>query len=182
MDRDKQDAVAFLSMGEKMMSQGTQLKVGIADLKVASNPNQIITLGLGSCVGLTIYDPINKLGGLVHVMLPDSSQFRNNTNPAKYADTGIPLLLEEVIKLGGKRSLLQAKLAGGAQMFSFGDSKVSTLKIGERNVEKAKEMLNKLGLKIVSEDTGGNYGRTIILDTENGGLLVRSIGKPIRTI
>ncbi|WP_227767201.1 chemotaxis protein CheD [Zhaonella formicivorans] len=165
-----------------MLPNITEIKVGIADYKTARSPEQIITLGLGSCVGVTLYDPASKIGGLVHIMLPDSSQFQNRSNPAKFADLGIPLLLEEILKLGAKRFSLQAKMAGGAQMFNFADKSASTLNIGRRNVEMAKDILGKLGIKLIAEDTGGNYGRTMILDTATGNVSIRSIGSPLRLL
>lgn len=165
-----------------MLPNTNEIKVGIADCKTAKAPSRIITLGLGSCVGVTLFDPATKVGGLVHVMLPDSTQFKNKSNPAKYADTGIPLLLEMLLKMGARRYSLQAKLAGGAQMFNFSDKAGSTLNIGMRNVEMAKKVLKELGIKIFGEDTGGNYGRTMILDTNTGEVIIRSVGVPMRTL
>jgi chemotaxis protein CheD len=164
-----------------LVDRPEELKVGIADYKVARAPVKIITLGLGSCVGVTLFDPNNKVGGMVHIMLPDSTQFKRATNPAKYADLAIPLLLEEVLKLGARRSSLQAKIAGGAQMFSFAD-KSTSLNIGQRNAEMAKYMLNKLGIKLFAEDTGKNYGRTMILDTATGDVLIRTAGFPLKKL
>lgn len=158
-----------------------ELKVGIADYKVARSPVRIITLGLGSCVGLTLFDPTNKVGGMIHIMLPDSKQFQKKSNPAKYADLGIPLLLEEVIKLGARRSFLQAKIAGGAQMFSFAD-KTTSLNIGQRNAEMTKAILKELGIKLLAEDTGKNYGRTMILDTTTGEVTIRTAGSPLKIL
>lgn len=163
-------------------NSNNEIKVGIADFKAAKAPSRIITLGLGSCVGITLYDPATKIGGLVHVMLPDSSQFKNRTNLAKYADTGISLLLDELLKMGARRFSIQAKLAGGAQMFNFSPKAGSTLNIGMRNVEMSKKILKKLGIKILGEDTGGNYGRTMILDTTTGDVTIRSVGSPLRIL
>ncbi|MDS1029553.1 chemotaxis protein CheD [Bacillota bacterium LX-D] len=166
-----------------MLPNATEIKVGIAEYKAASSPYQIITLGLGSCVGVTLYDPYNKIGGLVHVMLPDSTQFQSVTNPAKFADLGVPVLFNEMLKLGAKKTALQVKMAGGAQMFQFNNSKSSnSLNIGQRNIEMSKEVIAKLGLKIVGEETGGNFGRTMILDTSTGKVFIRTIGSPLRTI
>mgnify|MGYP000895449984 FL=1 len=162
-----------------MLLNTPELKVGIADYKVARSPDNIITLGLGSCVGITLFDPNNKVGGMVHVMLADSTQFKNITNPAKFADLGIPLLLEEVLKFGARKTSLQAKIAGGAQMFTFAD-KTTSLNIGQRNVEMTKEMLKKLGIRLLAEDTGKNYGRTMILNTTTGEVTIRTIGSPLK--
>src|SRR5690606_1792471 len=88
-----------------------EIKVGIADWRVDREPKQLVTLGLGSCVGIALYDASTRIGGLAHIMLPDSSQFQNKTNPAKYADLAIPAMLEEMLKRGAKKSAITAKIA-----------------------------------------------------------------------
>ena len=159
-----------------------ELQVGIADLKVGREPAVLITIGLGSCVGVTLYDPVHKIGGLVHVMLPRMGEFsKSGGKPAKFADTGIPLLLEEVLRLGANRRMLEAKLAGGAQMFTGADKKFR-FDIGERNVEVAREVLKNLGVRIVGEDVGGNRGRTMILETTTGRVLLKTLGSQIKEI
>lgn len=95
------------------------IKVGMADLNVCVSPNGITTLGLGSCVGIALRDPVTKIGGLAHIMLPDSTAIRNNSNIPKFADTGIEELVRRVVAKGANRTRLVAKIAGGAQMFSF---------------------------------------------------------------
>ncbi|MBM7854232.1 chemotaxis protein CheD [Desulfohalotomaculum tongense] len=158
-----------------------EIQVGIADYKVAAAPNKIITLGLGSCVGVTLYDPKIKVGGLLHIMLPDSTQFKNVNKPAKFADLGIPLILEELERKGAVKTRLQAKLAGGAQMFSGMDKKF-ILNIGQRNAEMTRKILKSLGIKILAEELGGNRGRTMILDLNSGVVTIRTIGSPIKEI
>ena len=93
------------------------IKVGMADLNLCRDPDIITTLGLGSCIGIALYDPSTKIGGLAHIMLPDSTKMRNNSNIAKFADTGIEELLNRMIKAGAVKSRLVAKIAGGAKMF-----------------------------------------------------------------
>lgn len=151
------------------------IKVGMADLNVTKSPNLLTTLGLGSCVGITLYDKVNKIAGLAHIMLPSSKEIKNNENRAKFADTGIEELIDFMIKSGADRNNLVAKIAGGSQMFNF-NSNNDILKIGERNVIATKAKLKELNIKIVSEDTGGNFGRTIILNSTDGLLQVRTIG------
>ncbi len=97
------------------MSQ--MIKVGMADLNICKSPNAITTLGLGSCIGIALYDPVTKIGGLAHIMLPDSTQIRNNANIAKFADTGITELVSRMVRAGASRTRLVAKIAGGAKMF-----------------------------------------------------------------
>jgi len=157
------------------------VKVGMADLKVVKYPGVLTTLGLGSCVGICLYDKVNKLSGLAHVMLPSSLEIKNNDNKAKFADTAIDVLLKEMLNLGASKRNIVAKLAGGAQMFSF-NSNSDVLRIGERNANAAKKKLNELNIPIVSQDTGGNYGRTIELYSEDGSLLVRTIGHGTKQI
>ena len=157
------------------------IKVGMADFKVSRSPATIISYGLGSCIGVSLYDPQTKIGGLLHIMLPDSKQSRATDNPAKFADTGIPLMLDEVLKMGASRSRLVAKMAGGAQMFAFSGEN-AMLRIGERNVEATKKKLDEFGIRIIAEDTGNSYGRTIEFYPETGELLIKSVGKEQKII
>jgi len=157
------------------------IKVGMADLNVCTSPNVITTLGLGSCVGIVLHDPIRKIAGMVHVMLPDSKKILNNENKAKFADTGIDALILEMTKIGADRRGLIAKIAGGAQMFAF-SSNNEMMRIGDRNVEATKLKLQQLGIVIKAEDTGANYGRTIEFYPETGMLLIKSVGKEKKLI
>ena len=157
------------------------IKVGMADLKVCPYPNAVTTLGLGSCVGIVLYDKRNKIAGLAHVMLPDSTQIRNNTNLAKFADTGIDQLINELKTAGADIKSLTAKIAGGAQMFAFSKS-TDMVRVGERNVKASKKKLRELGIPLKAQDTGLNYGRTIVYYPETGELIIRSAGKPEKTI
>ncbi|EGD52885.1 CheD [Thermoanaerobacter ethanolicus JW 200] len=156
-------------------------RVGMADAKVTQSPGILTTIGLGSCVGIVLYDPITKISGLVHIMLPYSNKISDNSNKLKFADTGIQVLIEEMVKLGANPKRLISKIAGGAQMFS---SKINSdiMNIGERNAVATKEVLGKLGIPIVAEDIGGNYGRTIEFYSEDGRLLVKTIGYGIKYI
>jgi chemotaxis protein CheD len=157
------------------------IKVGMADSNVCISPNAITTLGLGSCVGIVLYDPIRKIAGMVHVMLPDSTKIINNENKAKFADTGIDLLISQMIAIGAERRSLVAKIAGGAQMFAFSANN-DMMRIGDRNVEATKHKLQELGISLKAEDTGANYGRTIEFYPETGLLLIKSVGKEKKTI
>lgn len=152
--------------------------IGIAQLHVAQAPGRIMTIGLGSCVGVTLYDAYNRIGGMVHIMLSDSKRFAlknaSEINKAKYADTGISELLDKMIEMGADRSNIVAKIAGGAQMFEINEGN-DLLCIGERNIEATRQILEKLNIDIISEDVGLDYGRTIELDLENGNLKVRSV-------
>lgn len=157
------------------------IKVGMADLNIAKAPDILTTLGLGSCVGIALYDNRAAIIGLAHIMLPSSKQIKNNENKAKFADTAIELLVEDMCKAGSLRSRIVAKIAGGAQMFSFG-SNSDIMKIGERNTIATKEVLKELNIPLLAEDTGGNYGRTIEVYPKTGVLLVKTIGYGIKEI
>ncbi len=149
--------------------------VGMADLNVTRAPGILTTLGLGSCVGISLYDPLNKIAGLAHVMLPDSTQIKNNSNVAKFADSAIKKLIMDMCVMGARRDFLKAKIAGGAQMFAF-DSINENMRIGDRNVEASKRILSMYGIPIIANHTGSNYGRTIELYSEDGRLIVKTIG------
>lgn len=157
------------------------IKVGMADLKLCISPDSIMTLGLGSCVGIALRDPKTGVGGLAHVMLPDSTKIRNNANVAKFADTGIMELVKQMEKAGAVKSRIVAKIAGGAQMFAF-QNKSDMAGIGQRNVECTKLKLKELRIPILAEDTGLNYGRTVEFYPENGDFIIKSVGKPIKKI
>ena len=152
------------------------IRVGMADYKVGRAPSTIISYGLGSCIGISLYDPQTKAGGLLHIMLPDSTQARPTDNPAKFADTGLPLMLRDVLELGASRSRLVAKIAGGAQMFAFANA-TDIMRVGARNAEAARKILKELNIRLLSEDTGGNYGRTVQIDLNDGVYKVKTIDK-----
>ncbi len=152
-----------------------EIKVGIADLNVAFSPCKLITVGLGSCVGIAIYDKVIGIGGLAHIMLPDSSQFNKITNEIKFADLAIPILVGNMIKKGATLKNMKAKIAGGASMFNFPDKSI-VMDIGNRNGIAVKSALKSLCIPILSEDIGGNKGRTLIFDTTNGSLFIRTVG------
>jgi len=157
------------------------IKVGMADYKVGRSPSTLISYGLGSCIGVSLYDPQRKIGGLLHIMLPDSTQARFSDNPAKFADTGIPLMINDVIALGASRSRLVAKIAGGAQMFAFSNA-TDIMRVGTRNAETCKQILRKNGIKVIAEDTGGNYGRTVSIDLSTGSYKVKTIDRGEKNI
>ena len=116
----------------------------MADLAVCKAPDGVTTLGLGSCVGIAIRDPVTKVGGLAHVMLPDSTAIKNNGSIEKFADTGIEELVRQMVAAGANRSRLEAKIAGGAQMFSF-QKNCDLISVGDRNAEASKAKLKQMG-------------------------------------
>lgn len=148
-----------------------EIKVNISDYKIVSSPDSLITIGLGSCVGIALYDSKNKIAGLAHIMLPYSSNFRETVNKMKFADTCIPLMLEDMEKLGAVRRNIVARIAGGSNMFSMGGET-----IGIKNTQAVEEVLNSLCIPIKSKDCGGNAGRTVRIDANTGNVYVRKIG------
>jgi chemotaxis protein CheD len=148
----------------------------MADLVVSKHPANLLTLGLGSCIGLVIYDQLSKSAGMVHIMLPDSRDVKNIPKPGKFADTAVPLLLEELLKLGVNKSQLRAKMAGGAQMFSIPGKDNAIFSVGTRNVEATTKMLANAGVRLVASDTGGNKGRSVEFSTETMKLVVKTLG------
>lgn len=146
--------------------------VGIADLKVAQAPVVLRTI-LGSCVGICLYDPVVKVIGLSHIMLPDKTE--KSTNDKKYADTAIPQLIEEMLKIGAKRENMIAKIAGGATMFKMAENTMMGA-IGKNNATKVREVLDKYKIRIIAEDIGGDNGRTIDFDSQTGEVKVKTAG------
>lgn len=158
------------------------IKVGMADLNVTTGTGVLKTTGLGSCVGVTIYDPRAKVAGMAHVMLPSSDIAKEGSlNIAKYADTAIPEMVKRMLELGAVNSRMVAKMAGGAQMFAFSTSN-DTMRIGPRNVDSCKEQLKLFSIPVLAEDTGGNFGRTIEFHTDTGVLVLRTVQQGVKEL
>lgn len=151
------------------------IEVGIGEFEVSSDPAGVIkTYALGSCVAVIIYDPVNKVGGMIHIALPDSeiNLEKAEKTPAYFADTGLPLLFKKMNELGAKRSNSWIKMAGGASVIKSCES----FDIGKRNVLAVKKILwnKKLGIK--KDDVGGDYSRTVALDLSNGSVTLSNSG------
>ncbi|GER65647.1 chemoreceptor glutamine deamidase CheD [Weizmannia acidilactici] len=159
-----------------MDSRPEIIKVGIAEMKIVTAPGLIRTTGLGSCVGVILYDLPAKTAGLAHIMLPSSLIARNSEhiNKAKFADTAIEELIGRLLRAGCSAHRLLAKIAGGAEMFSF-SSMNEAMRIGPRNVEAVKKELKENHIKLVAEDTGGKSGRTIEFNPETAVLTVKTV-------
>jgi len=151
-----------------------KIRVKMADLNVGKEDDILITSGLGSCVGIALYDSRTKVGGLAHIMLPKAPNNRKNNNPAKYADTAIRLLLDELERARASKRRLVAKIAGGAQMFKF-DNANSQMQIGARNAEAVKEILKKEKIKLLAEDVGKDYGRTMEFHLKDNKVLIKTV-------
>ena len=147
------------------------LTVGISDYAVSKSPDVIVTYALGSCVGICLYDNKLSIGGLAHIMLPNSKEALHiQDNMKKFADTGIQMMLRDLDRAGSNIRNLTAKIVGGAQMFGG----VSTFNIGERNVKSVKQVLEYFNIRIIAEQTGDKIGRTVFFDTQSGMLEVKS--------
>ncbi|MCA1040798.1 chemotaxis protein CheD [Bacillus infantis] len=155
------------------------IKVGIADMKIASMPDILRTSGLGSCVGAAVYDQSSGLAGMAHIMLPDSSLARaGSINKLKYADTAIEELVRQMARHGASVGSLKAKIAGGAQMFQF-TSGSDLMRIGPRNVEAVKTALQVHHIRLIAEDVGGNSGRTIEFSPKTSMLQIKTVNKGV---
>ncbi len=151
------------------------VNIGISDLNVVKSPDVLVTYALGSCVGICLLDKASGIGGMAHIMLPSSKESRNaSENLRRYADTGIAELVNMMIRRGANISNMTAKIAGGAQMFQ---TQMKSFNIGERNVEAVKNVLRRYGIKIIAEDTGSNYGRTVFFYAQSGIMQVKSVTK-----
>ncbi|MCK4627417.1 MAG: chemotaxis protein CheD [Sedimentisphaerales bacterium] len=153
-----------------------KLIVDISDARISADPNdELITYSLGSCIGATLYDPVAKIGGMLHCQLPTARNDREKAKkrPFMFADTGMDLMLQRMIKLGAVRKRLNVKLAGGAQMMN--DAKV--FQIGKRNYAAIRQYLWKKGMFIDAEDVGGGAPRNMQLAIANGSVLIKTRGQ-----
>jgi chemotaxis protein CheD len=158
-----------------------EIVVKVADLQVGGAGDQLVTVGLGSCIAIVLYDPDAKVGGLAHVLLPSPALSKNDGNPAKSPHTAIPRLLEVMAERGASQRRITARLAGGASMFAA-LAPPGTIQMGERNVVASRQVLHAHGIPLVAEAVGGDYGRTVRLDVSSGNLEVRSVAHGVQTI
>lgn len=153
----------------------TLVTIGISDMKISEKPEEVlITYSLGSCVGLAVYDPVVRVGGLLHCMLPTSKidPERARQHPYMFTDTGVSCLLQGLLNRGAQKSRLVAKVAGAAKL--LGDD--NTFRIGERNIVIVRKMLWKNNILIAADDTGGTVARTMLLHIADGKTIIKSGG------
>lgn len=156
--------------------------VGIADMKLCRAPAQLVTYALGSCIGICFYDSVIKMAAMVHIMLPTAPPgSAANNNVYKFADTGIQETIRKMTAFGAVKSRMVCKIAGGAKMFDT-LSNAEWGNIGDRNAKTVKEILRREGIRIVAEDTGLNYARTMYFDSSTGVAKIKSFGKPEKTL
>lgn len=150
------------------------ITIGIGDLKVCKAPDVLITYALGSCVGVCLLDPAVGVGGLSHIMLPESNAQSAEATPMRFADTALPILIQQMERMGALKSRMKAKIAGGATMFATASDKFN---IGERNVEAVKKFLSANRIPILAQDTGLDYGRTQLFYPATGAMEIRAAAK-----
>lgn len=157
------------------------ISIGISDWKICFSPDVLVTYALGSCVGICLYDKLKQIGGLSHIMLPDSKNINDGTvvNRMKFADTAIPDMYNKMLAMGAMHNRITAKITGGALMFATSSERFN---IGERNVIAVKEALSKLRIPIIANDTGLNYGRTVFFYPETGSVEVKSTVHGLKTL
>lgn len=159
----------------------TEIIVRVADLNVGGAGDLIMTVGLGSCVAIVLHDPMAVVGGLAHVLLPSPALARSSENPAKFPQTAVPRLLEMMAARGASPRRIVARIAGGASMFA-NLAPVGTIQMGERNVVATRQVLNQLGLPLVAEDVGADYGRTVRLFVDAGRVEISSVAHGVRVL
>lgn len=151
------------------------VNVGIADLGVMRVSGTLTTYALGSCIGISLFDPDIHLGALLHIMLPECAGM-DMSNPYKFADTGIDAMLRKMKAFGGIKNRYICKIAGGARMFELkGTSNLGN--IGERNIESVRRIFGREQIRISRQEVGADYARTMILDVETGQVRIRTFGK-----
>jgi chemotaxis protein CheD len=156
--------------------------VDIAMMKVARAPEQLYSLGLGSCIGVAIYDPAAKIGGLIHILLPSMKGFENGNHVrTKFADSGIADLVDALVRAGASRVRMKAKMAGGASMFTI-KATSDVHEVGKRNTQSSRDTLRNLGIELLAHDTGGTKGRTIIFDIDTGQLTIKTVDRTMKVI
>jgi chemotaxis protein CheD len=158
----------------------TEVRVHVAEL-VAASSGTLVTIGLGSCVAIALYDAQARVAGLAHVLLPSEALSRDRSNPAKFPRTAVPLLIDEMQRLGAKADRLRAKIIGGASMFGNLIPN-GGINIGERNIVAVRAALAELGVPIIAEDVGSDYGRSVYLHADDGRVEVRSLRKGSRVL
>lgn len=154
----------------------------VADWAVDAGDVVLVTFGLGSCVAVALHDPVARAGGLAHLLLPSPTLARDRSNPARFPETAVPLLLEELAKVGARRERVTARLVGGASMFGapsagLGGGTVGPSGMGERNVAAARQVLKAADVPVVAEDVLQRHGRSVYFFLGDGRIEVRTVAR-----
>lgn len=158
-----------------------EIVVRVADFQVGRGEDVLITVGLGSCIAIVLHDAQASVGGLAHVLLPSPGLGRQDANPAKFPQLAVPRLLELMAREGASPRRITARLAGGASMFAA-LSPPGTIQMGERNVVASRQVLHGLGIPLVGEAVGGEFGRTVRLFVDSGRVEIRSVRHGVRPL
>ena len=158
---------------------GREVVVRVADLRCGMGDDTLITVGLGSCVAILLYDARVKIGGMAHILLPSPALSRQDKNPAKFPQTAVPRLLELMAADGAQAQRITARLAGGASMFAS-LAPPGTIQMGERNLVAARQVLNTHRLPLVGEAVGGDFGRTVRFRICDGQVQISTVAHGVQ--
>lgn len=158
---------------------GRELMVRVADLRIGVGDDTLVTVGLGSCVAILLYDAEARVGGMAHILLPSPALSRHDGNPAKFPQSAVPRLIELMAADGARVERMTARLAGGASMFSS-LAPPGTIQMGERNLVAARQVLSSYGVPLVGEAVGGDFGRTVRLRVCDGRVEVTTVAHGIQ--
>jgi chemotaxis protein CheD len=160
---------------------GREVVVRVADLRAGVAHDTLMTVGLGSCVAIVLYDAQARVGGMAHILLPSPALSRNDSNPAKFPQSAVPRLIELMADRGARVQRITARLAGGASMFSA-LAPPGTIQMGERNLVAARQVLSSYGLPLVGEAVGGDFGRTVRLRVSDGRVEVTTVAHGVQQL
>jgi len=148
--------------------------VGMGEIMVAESPNLLRAVGIGSCIAVALYDKDATIGGLAHIVLPCMEEASNKSHPARFTDAAIGMMIDQMKRQGARIQHIMAKIFGGANMFPEIISSDSTMNIGRRNISAVREELERHNIEIIAEEVGDNIGRTVLFDTEDGSVVVKT--------
>ena len=146
----------------------------MGEIMVAESPNLLRSVGIGSCIAVTLYDRDTTIGGLAHIVLPCIEEAHNKSHPARFSDVAIGMMIDEIKGRGARIQNVRAKIFGGANMFPEIISTDSTMDIGKRNISAVRQELEKHNIEIIAEEVGDNIGRTVLFNTGDGSVVVRT--------
>jgi chemotaxis protein CheD len=151
-----------------------EITVGIGEIKVTESPHILRIVGLGSCIAVVLYDSSTRIGGLAHVMLPLIEESHDKSNPTRFSDIAVAMMIEEMERRGARTQEIKAKIFGGSNMFPEIIFSNSSMDIGKKNVLAVKEELKKFNIQIAASDVGDHLGRTVLFDTGDGSVIVKT--------
>ncbi len=157
-----------------------EITIGIGEIKVAEPPHALRTLGIGSCVAVALYDKNTRIGGLAHVLLPYIEESPDTSNPARFTDVAVGMMIDEMERRGARAQDIRAKIFGGSNMFPEIISSNSTMDVGKRNILAVKGELKRHHIQIVASEVGGHIGRTVLFDTGDGSVIVKTAHLELR--